>query len=103
MPDALTIKKVLRNFRSKNQNLGALIIFNELHKDGDYKGKSVVTWNSNPEYIPESLTGWVLEDEVDDNGARRIAEPLTSLKQMRQEDAEFKLTLSHQLGIEVKL
>lgn len=101
MPDTLSIKKVMKNYRSQAGNLGSLIIFNELHTDGDFKGKSVVTWNENPEYIPEDITGWTLEDELDKSGARRISEPLVSLKMIRQEDAEFKLKISHKLGIQV--
>jgi hypothetical protein len=100
MPTALTIKKVMKNYRSVAGNLGSLIIFNENHEDGDFKGKSVVTWNKNPEYIPEDLSGWQLDDELDKNGARRISEPLISLKQMRRDDAEFKVTIAHKLGIE---
>jgi len=98
MPDTLSIKKVMKNYRSVAGNLGSLIIFNENHKEGDFKGKSVVTWNSNPEYIPEDLTGWTLEDEVDKAGARRISEPLVSLKMIRQQDAEFKITIAHKIG-----
>ena len=99
MPDSLTIKKVMKNYRSAAGNLGSLIIFNEDHKDGDYKGKSVVTWNKNPEYVPEDLSGWTLEDEEDKNGRRRISEPLVSLKMIRREDAEHRLTIAHSLGI----
>ena len=102
MPDSLTIKKVLKNYRSKAGNLGSLIIFNENHKEGDFKGNSVVTWDKNPEYIPEDLSGWTLEDELDAKGARRISEPLVSLKMIRREDAEHRLTIAHSLGMNMQ-
>ena len=92
----------MKNYRSQAGNLGSLIIFNEEHKEGDFKGKSVVTWNTNPEYVPEDLTGWTLEDEVDSKGARRISEPLVSLKMMRREDVEHRLNIVHSLGIALK-
>jgi hypothetical protein len=88
--ETLTISAVLNGYRNK----GTLVIFNETHKDGDFKGKQIVYWSNNPDYRLSTKKGWTYDPEND-----RVIAPVVT-----DEDVdERKIAFAHSLGIEVRL
>lgn len=86
----LTYVKRINNYKGGK---GTLVIFAELHEDGDYKGKPIVFWSPDPNYQPASKLGWTMDNEG------RINEPETS----RQEDEERKFALAQKYGVNLNV
>lgn len=64
-------------------------MFNELHESGDYKGKHIVFWSNDPNYVELSKNGWTMDDEG------RVNEPTRS----REEAEERKFALAQKFGV----
>lgn len=73
---------------------GTCVFFKELHQDGDFKGKPITYWSSDPNFVPQDDTGWTYDEEND-----RVIPPVVTHRSIR----ESKLRFAHSLGMEVSL
>ena len=73
---------------------GTCIFFEETHKDGDYKGKPLTYWSSDPSYKPDSISGWKYDEEND-----RVIAPIVTTESLML----AKLTMMNSLGMEIRL
>ncbi len=91
----LTVANVANGYKSKTTgNIGTMIFFKELQKDGDFKGKAHQHWSSNPDFVMETDQGWTLDEENN-----RVVPPIVT----RQSQKKADFTLMHELGMEIRL
>lgn len=81
---SLTWKSKATNFKSAKGNVGTLITFNEKQSGGEYDGKNIIFWSSNPQYREASKEGWQLDTENN-----RVLEPSNSEEELVEMQAKF--------------
>mgnify|MGYP001069026577 CR=1 FL=1 len=91
----LTVANVANNYTSKSTGKkGTLVFFNEVQKDGDFKGKPFTHWSDNPDFVMRTDKGWTLNEE--DN---RVVPPIVTHESLRKAELLFM----HELGMEIRL
>ena len=81
----LNIVAVLNGYRNK----GTLVVFDEKHEDGDFKGKPIVYFSNNTSFAVKSRNGWTY-----DKANNRVNAPVIS-----EEDSEDRrLVKAKELG-----
>ena len=89
----LKVQSVINGYNGPKAT-GTLVIFAETHADGEYKGKNITHWSSNPDFVMESDQGWTYDKEND-----RVIAPVVTRLSQRKADLE----LMHSLGMEIRL
>jgi len=87
----LTVANVANHYKNGK---GTCVFFKELHKDGDFKGKPITFWSSNPDFVPQDAEGWTYDTEND-----RVNPPVVTLRSL----SENKIRFAHSLGMDIRL